>query len=129
MAKENPKPAAAGTQAAPAPPTAKRNRAAISPAKALAITVAGLVAILKARQTWLTLNPAQQEQVAAASKAAAELNAKTLQPVLDRIKEIQEEFKKIDITAVGAADKAKELSIELGRKQTKLAALTQSASA
>jgi len=118
------KPGAASGQAPAQQTAAPKKRNPISPAKALAIQIAGLVAILKSKAVAATLTKEQTAQVAAAEAAAKELNAKTLQPVLDRIKAIQAEFKALDITAPGAADKAKELAQELGRKQTKLKQLT-----
>ena len=108
---------------------APRKRNAISPAKALAIQVAGLVAILLTPKVLATLTEPQKAQVTAAEKAAAELNAQTIQPIKDRIAAIAEEFKALEgkYLEPGTAEKAKELATELNKQQTKLKALTASA--
>lgn len=130
MAKDN-KTTGAGTaekkDTPPAPPAeTARKRNAISPAKALAIQVAGLAAILNTPKVAAALTEPQKAQVAAANKAAEELNATTIKPVQDRIAAIAVELRGLmeKITEPGTAEKAKELSMELKRKQDKLAQLT-----
>ena len=126
------KPSSASGQAPAAAETEpKRTRAAISPAKALAIQVAGLVSILRSKPVAAVLTEPQKAQVVAAENASRELNAKTIQPIKDRISAIQKEFQELmpKVLEPGVADKAKALSIELGRKQKQLQQLTQTASA
>jgi hypothetical protein len=119
-AKEN---AAASTDATPK----TRNR--LSPAKALAIQIAGLVAILITPKVAGVLTEPQKAQVAAAEAAAKELNDQTIKPIKDRIEAIAKEFDALSakFREPGVAEKVKELSADLARQEKKLQALTASA--
>lgn len=108
-----------------------RARNALSPQKVLAIAIAGLAAILSREAVAKQLTEPEKAQVQAANKLAADLNAKTIKPIQDRIAAIAKEFAALmpDITKPGTAEKAKELSQELNRKQNQLKALTSAAAA
>ncbi len=99
----------------------KRQRAALSPVKRLAVLVAGLTAILARPDIRKMLTAAEHAAVTAATQATKELNAKTIEPIKIRIAAIQAEFTALvaRITEPDAADKAKELSIEPARIQRK----------
>lgn len=121
---------ATGTAPAPAP-TEPRKRNALSPAKQLAIQIAGLIAILATESIAALLTDPQKAQIATAETAAKALNASTLEPIQNRIKAIQAEFADLatKIMEPGVADKVKTLSVELIRQEKRLKTLTENAAA
>ncbi len=125
-----PPPAPAQAPAQTSPPSEKpaRTRKRLSPIKELAIQVSDLVMTLKRFEAQLT--EPEKQQIAAVNASTANLNAKTIKPLQDRIDAIGKEFAVIApeiITKPESAEKAKELSAELARLQKRLKALKESA--
>lgn len=127
-----PPPASQGT--APAPAKEKRKRNALSPQKQFAIAIAGLVAIFVRKEVAAQLTVDEKAKIEAANKLASDLNAKTIDPVKNRIAAIRTEMQEIgkkmsapdaDIAALAA--QTTDLSKELQRKVKQLEQLTSAA--
>ena len=126
------KPPAGNGSAASDEATRKRNF--LSPQKALAIQIAGLVAILNLEAVAAVLTDEQKEQVKTAGTMADELNSQTIKPVQDRIKVIQAELKELTADPAKLAEpdvvtKVRDHANELARLNKRMETFTGAAAA
>lgn len=126
-----------GTSAPPAatPPAAAdpKKRNFLSPQKALAIQLAGLVALLSLDKIAALLTENQKAQVKTANEMADELNSQTIKPVQNRIAVIKTELATLTtpekLAEAGTVPKVQTLANELSRLQKRLETFTGAAAA
>lgn len=134
-----PKPENANT-AAPAQPanaaTAQngdgRARNFLSPQKALAIAIAGLVAILGQENIAALLTDEQKDQIKAANEMADKLNSQTIKPVQDEIVKVRAALTALtanpdELIKPENVTKVKEYATTLARLQKRLETFTGAA--
>ena len=137
--KETPPPAGTPAGTAPAAPTTptpdqkpKRSRSAVSTEKMLAIHISNLTSILKRDAVVAILSDEDKAKIEAAAKSAADLNAKTIEPIKTAIAEIEKQLQELFAKSqqpgadfIKLSADATTLSKQLAKKKTLLEQYTK----